>query len=155
MGEEASRLESQAAIELAELSEVRNNLAGAYSQLAEFYLDETNSSDYRDSVKHLDSSVHRLLKQRDKALADEQQARVETAEQLQTLAKRREQQSLERDRAAEALEKQVVASRETLLKNPEFSEQREQWHSLHEQQQKVVRRLAAAEEDREAKRAPY
>ncbi len=155
LGEEASRLESQAAIELAELSEVRNNLAGAYSQLAEFYLDETNSSDYRDSVKHLDSSVHRLLKQRDKALADEQQARVETAEQLQTLAKRREQQSLERDRAAEALEKQVVASRETLLKNPEFSEQREQWHSLHEQQQKVVRRLAAAEEDREAKRAPY
>lgn len=155
LGDEAQRLELQAANDIAELSSVRSNLATAYGQLAEFYLDDANSSGYRSSVQNLDVSVKRLLSQREKALETTRQERVDTAARLEALAKRREQQAAERDRAAETLEKQIVESRETLLKDTAFAERREKWHALHEQQQRVIRRLAAAEEDREDKREPY
>lgn len=141
--------------DLAQLTNVRNELAAGYRKLAGFYLEEIDAQRLGARFDDTFREVASLLDQRDRSYQGARDELTANEQLVDQVASEQSSRTQVRDQAAAALEDQVIASREQLLNDPDFLAIRELWNNSKTVHTQATERLGAAVDDRDSKRKPY
>jgi hypothetical protein len=138
-----------------ELNRVRIEMAEQYRELARFRFDDIKAGDVTDRLNKAYLAVPTYMDEHKQALDSIEKKIIQSQERQQQLEQKRETFRDERDRIADALEKQLQVSRSALEKTDAYRGRLEQLNAALQIARQADKKAGQAEADLSSKGKPF